>query len=138
MTSSYLEHLSEIILALQFSSSRLLHVIEMNFEVLQHFLSSMMALVERIRTIYRDTRQLTTTVGRQSLEFGQSSLSTASEARSRIRQYPLTSFSLVCFCFLLLLQRYGQRLSRLSRRREATRSLSDAFVKALLDGAWSG
>mmetsp|Transcript_86920 Transcript_86920/g.261084 ORF Transcript_86920/g.261084 Transcript_86920/m.261084 type:complete len:112 (-) Transcript_86920:222-557(-) len=108
----------------------------MNFEVLQHFLASMMALIERLRAIYNDARQLTSSVGRQSLEFGQSSLSTVSEARSRVRQYPLTSISLVCFCLSLLVRRYGLRGGPPRRRAPAAASLADAFANTALDGAW--
>ncbi|KAL3893489.1 MAG: hypothetical protein SGPRY_014198, partial [Prymnesium sp.] len=114
-----------------FSSTRILHVIEMNFEVLQHFLGSMMALLERLRTIYRDTRQLTSTVGRHSLEFGQSSLSTASQARSRLARHPLAASSLFAFCLALILRMYKP----LTRRRAR---LSNAFASSVLDGAWSG
>ena len=53
------------------SFGRLTQMLEMNFEVLQHFLSSLMNLVERVRAMYTDARQLTSTVGRQSLEFGE-------------------------------------------------------------------
>ena len=55
----------------QMSFGRLTQMLEMNFEVMQHFLGSLMSLVERVRAMYSDARQLTSTVGRQSLEFGE-------------------------------------------------------------------
>ena len=108
----------------------------MNFEVLQHFLSSLMALFERLRAIYNDARQLTSNVGRQSLEFGQSSLTTVSEARSRVRQYPVTSLSLACFCISLLLRRYGRRRGAPTGHLAPAATLADAFATSSLDGAW--
>ncbi|KAL1496608.1 hypothetical protein AB1Y20_014212 [Prymnesium parvum] len=123
---------------LMFSSTRILQVIEMNFEVLQHFLGSMMALFERLRAIYNDTRQLTSSVGRHSLEFGESSLSTARVAKSRVWRYPLSSLGLVCFCLMLLQRRYRGRVTRpMSAGDRSPSSLTDAFAKSVLDVAWS-
>ena len=70
------------------SFGRLTQMLEMNFEVMQHFLGSLVSLVERVRAMYSDARQLTSTVGRQSLEFGESSISTARQAKSRLRRHP--------------------------------------------------
>ena len=72
----------------QMSFGRLTQMLEMNFEVMQHFLGSLVSLVERVRAMYSDARQLTSTVGRQSLEFGESSISTARQAKSRLRRHP--------------------------------------------------
>ena len=71
--------------AMLFSVGRIMQMLEMNFDVLQHFLGSLTALFERMRAMYNDACQLSSTVTRQSLEFGQSSLSTVREARSRSR-----------------------------------------------------
>ena len=83
----------------------------------------MMALLERLRAIYSDARQLTTSVGRQSLEFGQSSLSTVREARSRARRHPIASISLISLCVAILM--------RMLRRRGAGGGL---FRRRLLGG----
>ena len=109
----------------------------MNFEVLQHFLGSLMGLVERLRAVYHDAHQLTSTVGRQSLEFGQSGLSTARDARSRFRKYPVTTLALVGFCLSLLLRLYLYGRPRRPRRpHRASPLLADAFSSAALDGVW--
>ena len=77
--------------------------------------------LERLRAMYSDARQLSSTVGRQSLEFGESSLSTVREARSRMRRHPVASLALVSLCVSLLL--------RFLRRRGAGRDgrLRDLF-----------
>ncbi len=110
-------------------------MLEMNFEVLHHFLGSMATLFERIRNMYRDACQLSSTVGRQSLEFGQSGLTTAREARSRLRMHPLKAIGLALFALAMLIHR------RLSRRRlgaggAPSAALSDAFTSVSLAPSW--
>jgi hypothetical protein len=104
---SGMRHLEQMLMGF----GRLTQVLEMNFEVLQHFLGSLMSLCERVRAMHADARQLTSTMGRQSLEFGKSSISTAREAKSRIRRHPVASFALVCFALSVLLRAraYGRR-----------------------------
>jgi hypothetical protein len=108
------------------SFGRLTQMLEMNFEVMQHFLGSLVSLVERVRAMYTDARQLSSTVGRQSLEFGESSISTARQAKSRLRRHPLGSLALVCFALTVLLRRAWQRKRRLPP------------VSLPLEGVWSG
>ena len=101
------------------SFGRVTQMLEMNFEVLQHFIGSLTALIERVRNMYNDARQLSSTVTRQSLEFGQSSLSTVREARSHFRRHPIKSLSLIALCITLLartLRRKGLRLPGLRRQ----------------------
>ena len=81
---SGIRHIEQMLM----SFGRLTQMLEMNFEVMQHFLGSLVSLVERVRAMYSDARQLTSTVGRQSLEFGESSISTARQAKSRLRRHP--------------------------------------------------
>ena len=68
---SGIRHIEQMLM----SFGRLTQMLEMNFEVMQHFLGSLVSLVERVRAMYSDARQLTSTVGRQSLEFGERSIS---------------------------------------------------------------
>ena len=109
-------------------------MLEMNFEVLQHFLTSFTGLLERLRAMYHDARQLTTTVGRQSLEFGQTSLSTVREARSHFRRRPIASLTLVGLALSLLL-RFARSL-RAARARRLPHALDAAFASTALDAAW--
>ena len=115
-------------------------MLEMNFEVLQHFLGSMVALMERLRTMYNDACTLSSTVSRQSLEFGQSSLSTVREARSRFRRHPIASLTLIGLALSVLL-RFARHLrvtlggpARRLRHRGA--GLDAAFASTTLDAAW--
>ena len=119
---SGIRHIEQMLM----SFGRLTQMLEMNFEVMQHFLGSLVSLVERVRAMYSDARQLTSTVGRQSLEFGESSISTARQAKSRLRRHPLGSLALVCFALTLLLRRAWQRKRRLPP------------VPLPLEGVWSG
>ena len=73
-------------------------MLEMNFEVLQHFLTSMVNLLERLRTMYRDACH----VSRQSLEFGHASMRTVEEARTVIRRRPIVSLTLISLALSLL------------------------------------
>jgi hypothetical protein len=124
-----LRHLETVL----FSIGRITQMLEMNFEVLQHFLGSVTALVERMRTMYNDARTLSTTVGRQSLEFGQSSLTTVREARLRVRRHPLASLTIISLCLTLLFRLLRLRVSR---RRLTNRSLGEAFASSALSAAW--
>ena len=120
-------------------------MLEMNFEMLQHFLTSLAGVLERMRAMHRDACQLTTTVSRQSLEFGQTSLSTVREARSRVRRHPLASAAVLSIA-LSLLVRFSRRLyaftgrhqRRLVRRADAASGLDAAFASrsTALDAAW--
>ena len=119
---------------LMYSFGRITQMLEMNFEVLQHFLTSMVGLLERMRAIYQDACHLSSTVTRQSLEFGQTSLSTVREARTRFRRHPITSLTLISIALTLLL-----RFSRHLRHSFATRPrrrLDAAFASTALDAAW--
>ena len=95
---------------LLFSVGRITQMLEMNFEVLQHFLTSLVGLIERVRALYGDARQLTSRLCRQSLEFGESSMSTMQEAQSRVRRHPITACGLIVLCLSILL-RLRQRLT---------------------------
>tara|TARA_B110001452_G_C15228234_1_gene425649 strand:- start:958 stop:1899 length:942 start_codon:yes stop_codon:yes gene_type:complete len=114
----------------QMSFGRVTQMLEMNFDVLQHFLGSLMSLVERMRAMYTDARQLTGTVGRQSLEFGESSLTTARQVKSRLRRHPLSTLALACFALTVLLRSRAR-----ARRRPQPQLLRGPFE---LNGAWSG
>ena len=124
--------------SLLFSIGRITQMLEMNFDVLQHFLGSMISLFERLRHMYRDAATLTSTVSRQSLEFGQSSLSTVRDVRSRVRRHPLASLGLLSLGMTILLR----ALRSLARRRRLHRAsgaagLGNAFAAvASLDTAW--
>merc|ERR1712087_417634 len=120
--------------ALLFSVGRITHMLEMNFEVLQHFLNSAAMLCEKLRALYSDAALVTSAMGRQSLEFGESSLSTAQRARSRLQQHPIkTVLGLVSLSFLLLMRYFSTR-----RRLRATSAaaLPYAFANTSLDAAW--
>ena len=133
--------------SLMFSTGRIMQMLEMNFDVLQHFLGSVQALIERVRAMYRDACQLTSTVGRQSLEFGQTSISTAREAHTRFRRHPMASLALVSLALTMLL-RFGRHLRGLlamsvppSRRLRGPNGgggpgLDAAFASTALDAAW--
>ena len=92
-----------------------------------------MSLCERMRVMYTDARQLTSTFGRQSLEFGESSLSTARRAKSRLRRHPLASLALACFALTVLLRRGARMRQRLPQRPPPV-----AAAAAALEGAVSG
>ena len=121
--------------SLLFAFGRIMQMLEMNFDVLQHFIGSMVSLVERVRHMYRDAAALTTNVGRQSLEFGQSSLSTARDVRSRVRRHPLASLGLISLCVTLLM-RALRAASRRRRLHGPTAALGEAFAATTLDSAW--
>jgi len=89
---------------LLYSVGRIMQMLEMNVEVLQHFVGSMVAFFERMRALYGDACQLSSNVRLQSLEFGESGLTTVREARSHMRRRPLVSFGLICAAFSMLLQ----------------------------------
>ena len=120
-----------------FAFGRITQMLEMNFDVLQHFLGSMISLFERLRHMYQDAKQLTTTVSRNSLEFGQSSLSTVREARTRLRRHPLTSLTLISLALAVLLRaaRAMARRRRLHGPQNAA-ALGQAFASTALDAAW--
>ena len=120
-----------------FAFGRITQMLEMNFDVLQHFLGSMISLFERLRHMYNDAKQLTTTVSRNSLEFGQSSLSTVREARSRARRHPMTSLALISVALAVLLRtaRAMARRRRLQGPVPAA-ALGQAFASTALDAAW--
>ena len=132
----------------QYSFGRITQVLEMNFEVAQHFLTSLVALFERLRSMYHGACQLSSTVSRQSLEFGESSLSTARVARSRVRRHPIASLSLIGLCLSLLVRLVrsgmGARRRALGRLGHASApagaagmsALGQAFTGAALDSAW--
>jgi len=133
---------------LMYSFGRITQVLEMNFEVAQHFLTSLVALFERLRSMYHGACQLSSTVSRQSLEFGESSLSTARVARSRVRRHPIASLSLIGLCLSLLVRLVrsgmGARRRALGRLGHASApagaagmsALGQAFTGAALDSAW--
>ena len=108
-------------------------MLEMNFEVVQHFLSALVGLLERLSGLYNDACQLSSRVSRQSLEFGESGVSTALEVRSRVRRHPVKSLALITLCLSLLFRLRGRGLPR--RRKQ---ELTTAFACAALDGAWTG
>ena len=118
-------------------------MLEMNFEVLQHFLTSLAGLLERMRAMHRDACQLTTTVSRQSLEFGQTSLLTVREARARVRRNPIASAAILSIA-LSVIVRFSRGLRafagpyqrRLSRRVDVATGLDAAFASTALDAAW--
>ena len=116
------------------SFGRITQMLEMNFNVLQHFLGSMVALLERLRVVYGDVCQLSSRVTRQSLEFGQSSISTVRQARSRALRHPMAAFALVSLCLSALLRLRARTNSR--RARYQTVKLSGALAAASLDGVW--
>ena len=96
-------------------------MLEMNFEVLQHFLGSLLALLERLRGMYRDACQVT----RQSLEFGESSLGAARGAGSRVRRHPVLFVALVT-ALVTLVRRV--LLPRLRMRDRTTSTLASAWL----------
>ena len=54
-TPSFMELKAHVCLArAQMSFGRLTQMLEMNFEVMQHFLGSLVSLVERVRAMYTD------------------------------------------------------------------------------------
>jgi len=122
---------------LLFSVGRITQMLEMNFEVLQHFLGSLVALVERVRALYGDAAQLSSRMCRQSLEFGATGMSTVRSAHSRVRRHPLASLGFIAAVLSILLR---LRRSLASKRRLLGRGgaavLGDAFATAALDGAW--
>lgn len=123
---------------LLFSVGRITQMLEMNFEVLQHFLTSLVGLIERVRALYGDARQLTSRLCRQSLEFGESSMSTMQEAQSRVRRHPITACGLIVLCLSILL-RLRQRLTQ--RRlggAPGVQALGETFAAVTLNGAWHG
>ena len=133
---------------LMYSFGRITQMLEMNFEVLQHFLGSMVALIEKLRAMYRDACQLSSTVKRQSLEFGESSISTVREARTRFRRHPIASIALIGLALSVLL-RFARNLRGAlgvhpgGRRRLTQRGgvggppgLEGAFASTALDAAW--
>ena len=120
--------------ASQISFGRITHMLEMNFNVLQHFLGSMVALFERLRAVYGDACQLSSRVTRQSLEFGQSSISTASRARSRVLRHPMAAFALFSLCLSALFRLRARLNSR--RARHQTVAMSGTLARASLDGVW--
>jgi hypothetical protein len=126
----------------QYSVGRITQMLEMNFEVLQHFLGSLSALCERLRGMYHDARNLTASVGRQSLEFGQAGVSSARDARSTLRDHPLKALGLLVFALGLLIRRYGwrRRLTARGAAPGAATALGAAFATSDMNlgmnGAW--
>ena len=118
-------------------------MLEMNFEMLHHLLTSLAGVLERMRAMHRDACQLTTTVSRQSLEFGQTSLSTVREARLRARRHPIASAAILSIA-LYLIVRFSRGLRafagphqcRLSRRADVATGFDAAFASTALDAAW--
>ncbi len=76
--------------------------------------------------MYADAVRVTTDMRRQSLEFGESSLSTVQKAQSRVRKQPLTCMGIVALC-LLILQRYVRRPRMLAAARNNA-ALAQAFA----------
>ena len=105
--------------------------------MLHHFLAALGALAERARAMYTEAANLTTAVGRRSLEFGESSLPIARELSERAssqfrRRRKLACLALVGFC-LALLRRHYRRPRRVAHGGAA---LGAALASAALDGAW--
>ena len=82
--------------------------------------------MERLRNMYADAARVTSDMRRQSLEFGESSLSTVKRAQSRVRKQPLTCMGIVALC-LLILQRYYRRPRQLAAARNSA-ALAQAFA----------
>ena len=106
-------------------------------QMLHHFLAAVGALAERARAMYTEAANLTTAVGRRSLEFGESSLPIARELSERAstqfrRRRKLACLALVGFC-LALLRRHYRRPRRVAHGGAA---LGAALASAALDGAW--
>jgi len=103
-------------------------MLEMNFEVLQHFIGSASSLFERISTMYFDAQRATSVMHRQSLEFGESSYSVVRRVRFHARENPIKCLSLAAFC-LGLLARYARPRMR-QRTFLPPAALMDAFAAA--------
>ncbi len=109
-----------------FSIGRITQMLEMNLEVLQHFLNSLSSLYERLHSMYTRSRSLTASVRRQSLEFGRGSLSTALHAHSHLRRNPLAALGVISVVFGLLV-----KFLRPRPRRALTQNSEVAFAEAL-------
>ena len=106
-------------------------------QMLHHFPAAVGALAARARAMYTEAANLTTAVGRRSLEFGESSLPIARELSERAssqfrRRRKLACLALVGFC-LALLRRHYRRPRRVAHGGAA---LGAALASAALDGAW--
>ena len=102
-------------------------MLEMNFEVLQHFLTSLSSLYERLHSMYTRSRSLPASVRRQSLEFGRGSLSTVLHAHSHLRRNPLAALGAISVVLGLLV-----KFLRPPRpRRALTQNSEAAFAEAL-------
>ena len=125
--------------SLLYSVGRITQMLEMNFDILQHFIGSLVSLIERVRALYADACQLTSKVHRQSLEFGESSLTTVRDAHSRVRRYPFASIAIVLTALSLLFRLKRVIASRMGRPQRFTHkhpTLGDTFASLALDGAW--
>jgi hypothetical protein len=103
-------------------------MLEMNFEVMQHFLGAAGALFERLTNMYHDAQRATSVIHRQSLELGESSFSVVRRVQSHARDHPVKCLGLAAFCLGLLARFVRPKL----RRRPAVHhaALLDAFAAA--------
>jgi hypothetical protein len=103
-------------------------MLEMNFEVMQHFLGSASALFERLANMYHDAQRASSVIHRQSLEFGESSFSVVRRVRSHARDNPVKCLGLAAFCLGLLARFVQPKLRRRPALQQA--ALLDAFAAA--------